>query len=565
MKRIETFDRPGMRMSLIYRISFIALCSCVCQTALANGYRTPEQAGVENVVLFYYDPPRRNFETCRSLADAFLPYVGYIDSHGRIADTFFDGVVLIDLKPFVKNPAAATKERWGKYITKTFKVWPVGQKPVLSQPGYLSDHSVQIPYRNACIHQDLISAKDGKLTLTLHTRVENMNDERDDGYVGVAVFDRLDRPIRQGVTGLTYSTYLGIWYRYVNADTSWQERRIQFRLPPDAVHFSTFLGSWHTPGIYYDNVRLSGGMLIEGGFEGGGSGWKGSDFPKPTLQYDSSAILVALDRAARAVSERLEYPEMKMKVILTIPWDRRSHLQARFGGVDGSECDLRKPADATRAVKWFVRTCHKEWQSLKPERLELAGFYWLNEKGNDSDKVIFPGILNYVHELGYRLYASPYPSYWRRRPSMGKEYVSWFDCLWLQPNAWPPDPQGKRSKHFYSVVKRAYDRGWLAADSTWVRNNGIPLEELREAEIIAESLNMGINMEWSGGQEVVKGYGRILDYINRDGSLPHDFTEASHLFYDDGGFGWYCCYSDSAVFREQYDAVYRFVKQAARR
>jgi hypothetical protein len=559
------FWRREMRKIIIRCISFAALCFCVCQMAPANGYRTPEQAGIRNAVLFYYDPPRSHFVGCQSLVDAFLPYVGYVDSRCEITDTFFDGIVLIDLRPFYKNPSAATKERWTEYISKTFRVWSVSHEPVLSEPGHSSDHSVCIPYRNACVYKDRIAARDEELTVTLYARVEDPSDDTQDGYFGVAAFDRSNRQLDKGVAGLIYSTYLGIWYRYVDAEDFWEPKSIRFRLPRETEHFSIFLGAWHTPGICYDDVKLNGSLLIGGGFEEEASGWSAAHFPYPTLQFDSSAILAALDRAAMEVSRQLGYPDMRVKVILTIPWDRSSHLQANFGRVDRRECDLRNPSDATRAVKWFVRTCQREWKALAPEWLELAGFYWLSEEGKDLDKVIFPDIRDYVHELGYRLYGSPYPSYWRRKVSMGEEYVAFFDCLWLQPNVWPADLGGNKSKHFYSVVKRAYEMGWLSADSAWVRDNGIPLDELKEAEAVAESLNMGINMEWVEGQESMQGYGRILDYMNTDRSLSHDFSEASHLFYDDGGFGWYCCRSDSPVFRDQYDGVYRFVRRSGGR
>lgn len=524
-------------------------------------YRTKAEAGVANVVLFYYDPRLRNFSACRSLSDALLPYVGYVDKSGKVVDRFFDGVLLIDTSPFFGNPHAATKEKWETYLEATFKARQLDGIPRFSSPGYTSRRCVQIPYENGCVYQDSIYPRDSVLILKVHARVDTVNDEPDDGYVGVVAFDSSGCKLKEGLSGLTYSTYLGLWYRYVDADTSWQERRYQFQLARNVSHLSIFLGSWHTRGICYDNIGLEGGRLLDGEFERVTPAWKSRDFPNTPFGRDTSAMLTALSQAVGALAGQLKEPGIRESVILMIPWDYRSHLQTDFGRIDGKKCDLSEFSDATRAVMWFIKRCVDEWNELQPERLELLGFYWLNEAGNDFRRVDFAEIFDYVHKLGYRLYASPYHSFWHE-PSKGEEYVPYFDCLWLQPNAWPPDPKGRKSKGYYSAVKTAYRQGWLSADSAWVRNQGIPMDELKEAETIAESLNMGINMEWTRGQESVKGYGRILDYIDEEDSLPHDFTEAGHLFFDAGGFGWYCCYSDTEAFREQYDAVYRFVKKS---
>ena len=537
------------------------LSNCVCSQAGVRGYRTEAEAGVANVLLFKYDPRDHNFPASCSLSDALLPYVAYVDRSGQITDGFFDGILLVDTSPFYRNPWAATKKEWENYLEATFKVRRTDRTPVFSQPGYMSRQCLRIPRKEGCAYQESIYPEDNALTLRFYVKVGTASDDSKDGYIGIMAFDRTGRELTEGLSGLTYSSYLGLWYRYVDAETSWQERWFQFELPEDVHQFSVFLGSWHTSRISYDNISLDGATMVNADLEGEVTAWKYRDFPRLPFSQDRTAVLVALDQVAGVVAEELKDPEMKERVILMIPWGYRSHLQTDFGRIDGKKCNPSRPSDATRAIKWFIRRCVGEWKRLQPEHLELAGFYWLNEEGTDFRRVSFAEISDYIHGLGYKFYASPYQSFWNK-PSFNKHYLPYFDCLWLQPNAWPPDLRGKRSKRYYSAVQKAYHNGWLSADSTWVRNNGIPTEELKEAQVAAESLNMGINMEWTGGQEPVRHHGRILDYMNRDDSLPHDFAGASHLFFDAAGFGWHCCYSDNGVFRDQYDAVYEFVKES---
>ena len=69
------------------------------------------------------------------------------------------------------------------------------------------------------------------------------------------------------------------------------------------------------------------------------------------------------------------------------------------------------------------------------------------------------------------------------------------------------------------------------------------------------------NIEWVFGLEKNQGHGRVVDYMNVDKKLAHDFGRfADRMWYEGSGNAWTCAHSTDPKLRDQYDKAYTFVK-----
>jgi hypothetical protein len=500
----------------------------------------------------------------------------------------FDGSVILCIQPFYRLKEAAHDEEWSDFRKTVFNGRPQFRK---SGDDYSPHGSWGAVFSHFVRYISTIEPCDtfnnGEFTFACSLKVPTWahfddNVEEKGAIFFIELFDTNGVEITTGINDLSWSDYLDAWYTYVATDTQWMFYDTTFNIPSTIPVESVFvyLGLWEYSNgqrVYVDCAQLVKGdtpwtsmqlkkanwntLIPNGSFEDSG-GWCRLWDLVP-IGEDTTAYLDALNQTVCQLHtiNNGEFVDSRYKIIIAIPWAHES--------IDNFE----NWSAALDFVYDFVDDCIESWNlSSYHDRLKLTGFYMLNEEGEEGNDqaAFYDSIGDYIRNNGYRFYGSPYHSMWHRS-SFNKQNGQHFDCLWQQPNAWPPVYKDNAGDTYWENVGIACREKYLTEDSAWVYTYGIPLHELFAAESIAydrnacSTKNMGINIEWVPGQEdggYYGNYGRVLDYLSppEECSENYNFSPASHLFYDAAGFGYYCSHHSANLYREQYDSVYNYLR-----
>ncbi|MGB3479113.1 MAG: DUF4855 domain-containing protein [bacterium] len=505
-----------------------------------------------NGYLLYIDSNNSRYQNSDShtFEDFILPYMVYYDQKNKPVEIFFDTFVLIDLT-FYNTSYTTTKYWWYDFINRLFK--PKYQRsPFVVEPGYNSKKAACLNVKESCIYFNL--SKTQYLTLSFYAKNEGKNIKA--GYMG---FKSYPTNSEQSYTdnGFIWSEYLGIWYKYLNVDSIWQKYTYEIQIKPPFDSVTLYLGKWLSSSLFLDSIEIAtSNRKVISGFEHNDKKWY---FKMSPIIDDitMSDYVFCLDTLAEKCSRLIETGDMKLDVVITIPWSHLSSNSHFFGVIKGKNIDLSKKDDANIAVKWYIDACIQRWSRAKPKHLNLLGFYWLNEEGHDFKVVDLKEIASYIHKKGYIVLGSSYNKFWMK-PSLDINYFKTFDCIFMQPNIWPVNY--KENNQFYEYAQKSFAMGGLTKDTSYIKENGIPADEFAEIQQQADSLNAGVVIEWVPGQENIMNYGRVLDYCNNNRKLKHNYLGKNILIFDNGGFGQFCYRSENPIFRRQYDEVYKFVK-----
>ncbi|MFS0612450.1 DUF4855 domain-containing protein [Lederbergia ruris] len=218
-----------------------------------------------------------------------------------------------------------------------------------------------------------------------------------------------------------------------------------------------------------------------------------------------------LNEATIEVSEQLNQPDYKEKVVLMIPYPGAG--LADFG--DG---------DRKKAVDWWIDQVMQKWDEKNYSHLELAGLYWLQEQVDTSDSG--PEILRYasdlVHKEGLKFFWIPhflaYKSYlW---DEVG------FDAATFQPN---------------------YFFGDMAP------------ERIEDAANIAKQYGMGVEIEFDNRMLTDPIFRqKYIEYLN--GGIQYGYMQDTFKAYYTGGGPLKAVTSDDPHIRVLYDWLYQFTK-----
>lgn len=232
----------------------------------------------------------------------------------------------------------------------------------------------------------------------------------------------------------------------------------------------------------------------------------------------------ALDKTVAAVADYLHLPEYRVNVYIMIPYP--SHKVTDFGHPDGSMGgpSLLPVEKRLEIVQWYVDEVLASWERLAPERLDLAGFYWLQEHINPAvpdEDVLVRGAVRYVQEKGYKMGWIPWSG--AMLATQWKEYG--FDWGIIQPN------------HMFfdrpNMIETAVQRG--------------------------QSAKMGIEIELDGRVREADGERRLYDYL--DGGVRYGYVEDVMLgYYQDLDMLLKLYVEDMGRRRYMYDDIYEFAK-----
>lgn len=146
----------------------------------------------------------------------------------------------------------------------------------------------------------------------------------------------------------------------------------------------------------------------------------------------------ALDQAINLASERLGAPERPRQVILTLPQPIPS--LRNWGTLNGRAVDFADPKDRIAACRWHIETALAKWETLHPQHLKLAGFYWVAEDSS-LDVTILREVAKIIRARGLRFFWIPF---WRAAGAGNWSRLG-FDAAYQQPNHFfHPDVKDKR-------------------------------------------------------------------------------------------------------------------------
>lgn len=192
--------------------------------------------------------------------------------------------------------------------------------------------------------------------------------------------------------------------------------------------------------------------------------------------FQSKTVIGALDKCINDAIQRIGKPAEKHKIVVGLP---EPILNQRDWGAlkDGVMLDFTMSVDRVAACKWYIDYVRKKFKELKPEHIELAGFYWIAEEATNT-RTIVRDIATYLNELKYSFNWIPYFN--------SDGYDEWknlrFNYAFLQPN------------YFF--------------------NESVPYSRLNDACQLA--IKNGMDMEIEFDENVLKENGRgdrLYDYM----------------------------------------------------
>lgn len=232
----------------------------------------------------------------------------------------------------------------------------------------------------------------------------------------------------------------------------------------------------------------------------------------------------ALDKTVAAVADYLKLPDYRVNVYIMIPYP--SHKVTDFGHPDGTMGgDSLLPVEKRlEIVQWYVDEVLTRWERLAPDRLNLAGFYWVQEHINpavpDEDRLV-RGSVQYVQEKGYKIGWIP----WSGAMLATRWEAYDFDWGIIQPNHMFMDRP--------NMIETAVQRGQTA--------------------------KMGIEIELDGRVRQPDGEKRLYDYLNAGVQYGY-MTGAMLGYYQDLDMLLRLYHEDEGHRRHMYDDVYAFAK-----
>lgn len=503
-----------------------------------------------NSYMIDIDASRNRYLYNLSFEDYISPYIVYQNQDNNYTDRFFDTFIFADLS-FYNNEYLTTMYWWEDFIDRLFTI-NSKRSPWIIESGYKSKKAVCLNVKESCIYTILTNVH----SFTLSFMVKSIGETISAGYVGFRPYP-LDTQQNYIDYGFIWSDYLQIWYRYFNADSTWQHYTFDINFPYPYDSLILCLGKWKSSILFLDKVDITGPEVqLEGDYEQTSCGWNFTVDPakdEPIIHN----YLLRLDDLIGEYLNLTHSQDSRVNVVIMIPLTHLSFTDHFFGKIDEKNTYLSEESDVNTIVKWYIDECIDRWEKVRPDHLTLLGFYWLNEEGNDSLHIDLKNIADFVHNRGYNILGSAYNKYWMT-PSLSSNYFSIFDYIFMQPNVWPANY--KKDARFFEYVQRSFKMGGLRKDSVYVKKWGIPIDEITEIQLLVDSLNTGVVIEWVPGQEDVFYYGRVLDYCNNNKKLEHSFLGKNILVYDNGGFGQYCNRSNNYIYREQYEEVYNFIR-----
>lgn len=173
----------------------------------------------------------------------------------------------------------------------------------------------------------------------------------------------------------------------------------------------------------------------------------------------------ALEQAVKNVSARLGKPNVKRKVILTVPdpiiykiFNDTTSSTVYWGRLNGKDLNFAKADDRVAALKWYVDEVRKRYDKQHYKYIALAGFYPISEEmvtPNDgwsyelkrSEEYISP-LADYVHAFNYCLCWIPY------NRAAGYRYWKKFgiDLAYMQPNHYWDEKNAKPMERFFDDI-----------------------------------------------------------------------------------------------------------------
>jgi hypothetical protein len=247
------------------------------------------------------------------------------------------------------------------------------------------------------------------------------------------------------------------------------------------------------------------------------------------LLFCENRSLHALEACLGEVEKGLGPRGKKTPVILMLPYP--SAKQRDFGDVDGDgrREDFANPEDRAKAMRWCVDQLLARWKKAQFTRIQLWGFYWMNEGINAADEAIVRATADHVHRLGFGMHWIPY----FRAPGAEKCSELGFDFAVLQPN--------------YAFMEQS-----------GLHPNQ---QRLTDTARLARQYHLGIEIEMVSSISSRIERDNLRDYLIHGADAQDGYMrQAVHAYYAGEKCIAQLCFSDLPADRELYEALYQFAK-----
>lgn len=240
--------------------------------------------------------------------------------------------------------------------------------------------------------------------------------------------------------------------------------------------------------------------------------------------FRPDAGLIGLEEAVSEVADAIGPDDHTVRVVITLPVPLKQDHQ--FGPLPGEHetLDLAVPANARRAMAWYIDRVLEKWCSSAYEHLDLVGFYWTAESITSDYLPLARWTSEYLHRRGLKHYWIPYNG--------AAGYTNWrdagFDAVMLQPN------------YFFTEDDR-------------------PLSWFRTHALRTLTAHTGVEVEFDARALTDERFRRrMIAYL--DAGATYGWMTDALLGYYEGGGALLAFYRAGDEGRALYDAVYRFVK-----
>lgn len=232
----------------------------------------------------------------------------------------------------------------------------------------------------------------------------------------------------------------------------------------------------------------------------------------------------ALEKTAQTVKDKLNIPEYKLKVFVTIPHMDDSLYD--FGDIDfdGDNDYLTTLDNRVYVAKYYAERVINEFESANYNNLELCGFYWFHEEIRDGDIETARAVNKMFDEIGHQLFWIPY--------YQASGYNNWydlgFDVACYQPN------------YAFSL--------------------SVSEPRLSSASDAAKRYGMCIEIEIDGAAlSDTRYFQKYMDYLS--GGIKYGYMDdCIHMYYQGIGYFGTACNSEDVRVRLIYDYTYQFIK-----
>jgi len=370
-------------------------------------------------------------------------------------------------------------------------------------------------------------------------------------FLGYELYDENFNEIKN-LDNPTWWNEPDVYFSTQRVGENWGKNEFKFKIPKGVKFISVYIVRYDpkAKSIFVDNATLktvgsSINLLKDGNFSlpRDVSIWETSELqgtygnPNSMLQNylfkDRVPALSILANAKKLVDNELSKNE-SVQIILPVS----------------------KPSEKTSLTsyetivsKYFddLELRFKEWKNItgnKAVNIEVAGIYYAQESPVVSDIASLKILKNLIHNKGWKFFVSPYNNPTSRNSigpkGFSPEVFDLFDVVWQQPNVFFRDKD---------------------IDGDGIGEN-IDLEMLNWIFTeVGKSNNFGINMENRKiNIKENEPYGRILDYI--DYGYKYGFVNTTHCYFDDQGAHYINSNSNNPLLRQDYDALYDFIKKS---